>query len=53
MGGAFLYKAVTLWGQGATVIQFHREPLQKPFCLPPLHSPSAFLPGHKPWVALF
>lgn len=48
MGGAFLYKAVTLWGQGATVIQVYGKPLQKPFCLSQLHNPSTFLPSHKP-----
>lgn len=31
--GRFLYKAVTLWGQGATVIQLYGKALQKPFCL--------------------
>lgn len=39
--GPFLYKAVTLWGQQATVIQLYGQPLQKPFCLsqrlPSLH----------------
>lgn len=48
MGGAFLYKDVTLWGQGATMIQLYGKPLQKPSCLSQLHNLSTFLPGHKP-----
>lgn len=48
MGGSFLYKAVTLWGQGATVIQFYGKPLQKPFCLSPGLQSSTLLLDHKP-----
>lgn len=43
MGGAFLYKAETLWGQGSTMIHFYRKPLQKPLCLTQPHRFSTFL----------
>lgn len=46
MGGAFLYKAKTLWGQGSTVIHFYGKPLQKPLCLIQPHS--FFTLSHRP-----